>query len=168
MVVKKGRRELVKYLLEKDITAEDEAELLDLLSEETIAKDLSLDDLYKDKFSDKLINFFGSWLFIILFLLVVLVFIFIYLAGIIKLKEFPYLITILVLVVMVIVESSLIMINQKKRIEQEKIRLRQEYRNNLKTELINEDSHYKLEEILRYEKRILRLLEDDVNDKKDK
>ena len=57
--------------------------------------------------------------------------------------------------------------SQNRQSKKDSLRNQNDYRTDLKSELISEELHHKVEEILRLERRIVRLLEeDDVNDAK--
>lgn len=165
MAVTKSRREIVKLLLNQEFTAEDDEELLDLLVEQPIAIDVDKQEdktmTKGDKIADRLSEIAGSWGFIFGFTLFLLLWIILNLTGIIKLDAFPFILLNLLLSCLAALQAPIIMMSQNRQAKKDSLRNQNDYRTDLKSELITEDMHHKLEEILRNERKILRLLEED-------
>ena len=165
MAVTKSRREIVKLLLNQEFTAEDDEELLDLLVEQPIAIDVDKQEdktmTKGDKIADRLSEIAGSWGFIFGFTSFLLLWIILNLTGIIKLDAFPFILLNLLLSCLAALQAPIIMMSQNRQAKKDSLRNQNDYRTDLKSELITEDMHHKLEEILRNERKILRLLEED-------
>ena len=172
MAVKKSKREIVKLLLNQEFTAEDDEELLDLLVEQPIAIDIDKQEdkaLTKgDKLADKLSEVAGSWGFIFGFTLFLFVWIVLNLSGIIKLDAYPFILLNLLLSCLAALQAPIIMMSQNRQAKKDSLRNQNDYRTDLKSELISEEMHHKVEEILRNQRKVLRLLEDDANEKNSK
>ena len=172
MAVKKSKREIVKLLLNQEFTAEDDEELLDLLVEQPIAIDIDKQEdktLTKgDKLADRLSEIAGSWGFIFGFALFLFIWIFLNLTGIIKLDAYPFILLNLLLSCLAALQAPIIMMSQNRQAKKDSLRNQNDYRTDLKSELISEEMHHKVEEILRNQRKVLRLLEDDANEKNNK
>ncbi len=172
MAVKKSKREIVKLLLNQEFTAEDDEELLDLLVEQPIAIDIDKQEdraLTKgDKLADKLSEVAGSWGFIFGFTLFLFIWIVLNLSGIIKLDAYPFILLNLLLSCLAALQAPIIMMSQNRQAKKDSLRNQNDYRTDLKSELISEEMHHKVEEILRNQRKVLRLLEDDANEKNSK
>ena len=167
MAVKKSKREIVKLLLNQD-----DEELLDLLVEQPIAIDIDKQEdraLTKgDKLADKLSEVAGSWGFIFGFTLFLFVWIVLNLSGIIKLDAYPFILLNLLLSCLAALQAPIIMMSQNRQAKKDSLRNQNDYRTDLKSELISEEMHHKVEEILRNQRKVLRLLEEDANEKNSK
>ena len=90
----KTKKEIVKLLLNKELSEEDDEELLDLLIEQPIAIDVDKAEdanmSVGDRIADKLSEIAGSWGFIIGFIIFLLTWIFLNYFAIIELDEFPF------------------------------------------------------------------------------
>ena len=171
MAVKKSKREIVKLLLNKEFSAEDDEELLDLLVEQPIAIDIEKQEdknmTRGDRVADKISEIAGSWGFIFGFIAFLIIWMCLNLFGIVKIDEYPFILLNLLLSCLAALQAPIIMMSQNRQAKKDSLRNQNDYRTDLKSELISEELHHKVEEILRLERRIVRLLEeDDVNDAK--
>ena len=170
MAVKKSKREIVKLLLNKELSEDDDQELLDLLIEQPIAIDVDKAEDARmstgDRIADKLSEIAGSWGFIIGFILFLLGWIILNYFAIIKLDEFPFILLNLLLSCLAALQAPIIMMSQNRQAHKDSIRNQNDYRTDLKSELISEEILHRLEEISRNEKKIIKLLEDDDNETK--
>lgn len=129
----------------------------DMSDEELIHKliedKISFSDNGKETFgqiaSDKMAAFAGSWTFIITFTLVLIIWIII---NAYLLKEafdpYPFVLLNLVLSCVAAIQAPLIMMSQKRQEEKDRQRAENDYKVNLKCEIILEDLHRKLDTIL--------------------
>ena len=171
MAVKKSKREIVKLLLNKEFSAEDDEELLDLLVEQPIAIDIDKQEdknmTKGDRVADKISEIAGSWGFIFGFIAFLVIWMCLNLFGIVKIDEYPFILLNLLLSCLAALQAPIIMMSQNRQAKKDSLRNQNDYRTDLKSELISEELQHKEEEILRLERRIVRLLEeDDVNDEK--
>ncbi|MDD2371933.1 MAG: DUF1003 domain-containing protein [Firmicutes bacterium] len=150
----KTRRQdlLNKILDEKTIPEEDEDELIHILLEERLSKDFSKEHKYGltrgQKAADTLANFAGSWTFIFIFFGILVVWI----GGNVYLLQhpfdvYPFILLNLILSCLAAIQAPVIMMSQNRQEEKDRLRAKNDYKVNLKSEIIIEDLHYKLEEI---------------------
>ena len=166
----KTKKEIVKLLLNKELSEEDDEELLDLLIEQPIAIDVDKAEdanmSVGDRIADKLSEIAGSWGFIIGFIIFLLTWIFLNYFAIIELDEFPFILLNLLLSCLAALQAPIIMMSQNRQAHKDSIRNQNDYRTDLKSELISEEILHKLEEKLKNERKIIKLLEDDDDEKK--
>ena len=157
----KSRREIVKKLINTELTDQDDEELMDLLIDQPIAIDVDKqedsDMTRGDKIADKISEIAGSWGFIIGFVIFLII-------WIMKLDAFPFILLNLLLSCLAALQAPIIMMSQNRQAHKDSIRNQNDYRTDLKSELITEEMHEKIVEILRNQRKILRLLEDDDED----
>ena len=176
MEKRKSKKDIVKLLLKKDELGEqDEEELLDLLIEQTIAIDIDKQEEAKltvgDKLADKVSEVAGSWPFIFIFIgflsawIVLNTVVFI---GDIKIDPFPYTLLNLVLSCIAAIQAPIIMMSQNRQAKKDSLRNQNDYRIDLKSELILETLYEHMEEILKTQRKIIRMLEEDDDEKDDK
>lgn len=176
MEKRKSKKEIVKLLLKKDELAEqDEEELLDLLIEQTIAIDIDKQEEAKmtlgDKLADKVSEIAGSWPFIFIFIGFLIAWIVlntVVFVGDIKIDPFPYTLLNLVLSCIAAVQAPIIMMSQNRQSKKDSLRNQNDYRIDLKSELILETLYEHMEEILKTQRKIIRMLEDDDDEKDSK
>ncbi len=163
------KKELVTMLLrDKELVGRDEEELLDLLVDQPISIDVDkLEDenmKFGDKVADKLSEVAGSWAFIIIF--VSFLIFWIVLNGVIlkshALDEYPFILLNLVLSCIAAIQAPIIMMSQNRQAKKDSMRNQNDYRIDLKSELILEELHDKMDNILKNQKEILKY----INDKK--
>ena len=162
----KSKKDIVKMLLKNnELDTKDEEELLDLLINQPISIDVDKMEEEKmtkgDKLADKISEVAGSWGFIICFSLFLVVWILLNLTGIIQIDKFPFILLNLLLSCLAALQAPVIMMSQNRQAQKDSIRNKNDYMTDLKTELIIETLHEHVMEILKNERRILKLLEED-------
>ncbi|MCI5789788.1 MAG: DUF1003 domain-containing protein [Tenericutes bacterium] len=176
MEKRKSKKDIVKLLLKKDELGEqDEEELLDLLIEQTIAIDIDKQEEAKltvgDKLADKVSEVAGSWPFIFIFIGFLIAWIVlntVVFIGDIKIDPFPYTLLNLVLSCIAAIQAPIIMMSQNRQAKKDSLRNQNDYRIDLKSELILETLYEHMEEILKTQRKIIRMLEEDDDEKDDK
>lgn len=162
----KTKSELVKKILKNNDIEGNEEELLDILIDEQIAIDPDKERKTKgEKLADKLTEIAGSWNFIIGFSIFLLLWIFLNLTGIIKLDQFPFILLNLLLSCLAAFQAPIIMMSQNRQSKKDTLRSRNDYRIDLKSELILEELHDKMEVILANQKKILKYIEQEAREK---
>ncbi len=164
---KNKKKEIVKMLL-KSKEEIDEDELIELLFDQPIAVDvdkLEKNNMkFKDKLADKITSIVGSWLFIILFGLLLVIWI---LVNILFVKsDNSSLILNLFLSCVAAFQAPIIMMSQNRQAKKDSLRNQNDYRTDLKSELILEQLHDQIESIASNQRKILKKLEEkniDVN-----
>lgn len=169
MEKRKTKKDIVKMLLKSsELEAQDEEELLDLLVEQPIAIDVDKQEAQKmsfgDRAADKVSEIAGSWAFVLGFLLFLIVWIIV--NTFILMDEgapdpFPYVLLNLVLSCIAAIQAPIIMMSQNRQAAKDSLRNQNDYRTDLKSELILESLHDHINEVLKNQKRIIKLLEDD-------
>lgn len=171
MEKRKTKKEIVKMLLNADLQEKDEEELLDLLIDQPISIDVDKLEETKmtrgDKVADKISEIAGSWVFILgfscfLFFWVIL--------NTILLKDgneidpYPFILLNLVLSCIAALQAPIIMMSQNRQAEKDSLRNQNDYRTDLKSELILEALHDQLEVVQRNQKQILKFLKEAKED----
>lgn len=164
MEKKKTKKEIVKMLLNnKEITIDDEEELLDLLIDEPISIDALKEEekniKFGDRIADKITKFVGSWTFILGFSSFLIIWIMINLYMLDNLDPYPFILLNLVLSCIAALQAPVIMMSQNREAKRDSLRSKNDYRTDLKSELILEELHDKIEKIEKNQKEILKLLE---------
>lgn len=160
-----SKAELIKIILEdEDAYKLEEEEMMHLLVHRKVSKDASSLQNEKmtfgAKMADGIAQFAGSWTFILIFLSC-LVF-WIILNSLILTKAFdvyPYILLNLLLSCIAAIQAPVIMMSQNRQETKDRLRSQNDYRTNLKAELIIEDLHLKLDQILLNQDQILQRLD---------
>lgn len=162
MEKKKTKKEIVKMLLNQNLETEDENELLDMLVDNPIAIDV--DKLSKDnekvgdKVADKITNIAGSWGFIIGFTLFLILWILLNLYIFKNLDPFPFILLNLVLSCIAALQAPIIMMSQNRAAKRDSMRSMNDYKTDLKSELILEELHDKMDNIIANQNKIIKEL----------
>ena len=172
MTDKPTNTELVSFILEEDMndTVENE-EIIHMLLQKTISKDLNSSHKssfsFGDRVSDRIAEVAGSWTFIISFCAVLIIWM--GLNTVILLKPYdpaPFILLNLVLSCIAALQAPVIMMSQNRQEKKDRLRAENDYKVNLKSEIIIEDLHLKLDELIRNQELILSRLDTIENTKK--
>lgn len=167
---RKVKKEIVKTLLQKEISIDDEEELLDLLVSQPISIDVDKEDQknikFGDKVADKITALAGSWIFIIGFVIFLLTWILLNLYVFEDLDPYPFILLNLLLSCIAALQAPIIMMSQNREAKKDSMRSKNDYRTDLKSELILEELHEKMEKIEKNQKLILKELEIQKEEKK--
>lgn len=166
------KKEIVKMLLKNnELDSKDEEELLDLLVDQPISIDVDKQEEAKmtfgDRVADKVSEIAGSWGFIIgfsLFLIFWIVLNTVILSGESAIDEYPFILLNLLLSCIAALQAPIIMMSQNRQAAKDSLRNQNDYRTDLKSELILEELHDKMELILKNQKRIMKELEVNNNE----
>ena len=153
-------------LRNNDLDEKDEEELLDLLIDQPISIDVDKQEEAKmtfgDRVADKVSEVAGSWGFIMLFVLFLVCWIIlntVILVGQDAIDPYPFILLNLVLSCISALQAPIIMMSQNRQAAKDSLRNQNDYRTDLKSELILESLHDQMDVILRNQKRILRYIE---------
>ena len=150
-------------LLNQNINTEDEDELIDLLVDKSIAMDVDKADKdnekFGDKVADKLTEIAGSWSFIIGFSLFLVIWVLLNVYVFVNLAPYPFVFLNLLLSCIAALQAPVIMMSQNRQSEKDSLRNQNDYRIDLKSELILEELHDKIETINKQQKDIIRRLD---------
>lgn len=174
MEKKKTKKEIVQMLLKNSSLDEaDEDELIDLLIDQPISIDVDKQEEAKmtfgDKAADKVSEIAGSWGFVLGFSFFLVAWVII--NGIVltegsEIDPYPFILLNLVLSCIAALQAPIIMMSQNRQAAKDSLRNQNDYRTDLKSELILEELHNQMEEILRNQRKILRVLEAEEEDNK--
>ena len=169
MEKKTAKKEIVKMLLNKNLDVEDEEQLLDMLIDEPISIDVDKrekqNETFGDRVADKITKIAGSWTFIIIFVVFLLTWIILNLYAIDNLDPYPFILLNLVLSCVAALQAPIIMMSQNRAAKKDSLRSQNDYKTDLKSELILEDLHEKMDKIIANQTKILKKIEDKENNK---
>ena len=163
MEKRKTKKEIVKMLLNQNLETENEEELIELLIDKPIAVDIDKQDKQSekigDKIADKLTEIAGSWPFIIGFSIFLLSWIILNIYMFENVDPYPFILLNLVLSCVAALQAPVIMMSQNRAAKKDSLRAQNDYRTDLKSELILEELHDKMEKILANQNKILKYIE---------
>lgn len=166
----KTRKEIVNILLKQEITKAEEDELLDLLVDKPIAVDVEKQEeanlTFGEKLADKFSEIAGSWTFILLFALFLTFWI---ILNTILLKNnaidpYPFILLNLLLSCLAAFQAPIIMMSQNRQSKKDSLRNQNDYYTDVKSELIIEELHNKIDEILKNQREIQKYIEKEKKD----
>ena len=165
---RRTKKDIVRMLLRNnELEEQDEEELLNLLIDQPIAIDVDKQEEAKltkgDKLADKLSEIAGSWPFIftfILFLLIWIIFNTVVLTSEEAVDPYPFILLNLVLSCISALQAPIIMMSQNRQAEKDSLRNQNDYRTDLKSELILESFHDQMSTILKNQKQILKYIKE--------
>ena len=157
------RKKIVKELLDvtdKEITDEE-------LIHELIATNITMDNKKEEKLSlgqrasDAVAKFAGSWAFIFSFIAVMLIWMIVNLLLASRAFDaYPFILLNLVLSCIAAIQAPLIMMSQNRQEAKDRERAENDYKVNLKNELIIDDLHRKMDLILENQRKLNRRLDE--------
>lgn len=147
--------ELLGFILndiKEDLTNE---EIIHLLIDKTVSHKVDEQETFGQRASDRLASFAGSWTFVIGFVVVLILWIIINSIWIIKsFDPYPFILLNLVLSCIAAVQAPLIMMSQKRQEQKDRERSENDYKVNLKCEIILKDLHHKLDYVIECQNKI--------------
>ena len=153
-------------LKNNELDSKDEEELLDLLVDQPISIDVDKQEEAKmtfgDRVADKVSEIAGSWGFILgftAFLIFWIVLNTVVLSEGNAIDEYPFILLNLLLSCIAALQAPIIMMSQNRQSAKDSLRNQNDYRTDLKSELILEELHDKMELILKNQKKIMKELE---------
>ena len=165
MMEKNSRKEkLVKQLLNRDFDVTDEDELIEMLLDNPTAIDSDKEEDERrttgDNPADKVTEIAGSWGFIIVFCLFLILWMIINTIMIVKFDEYPFILLNLILSCIAALQAPVIMMSQNRAAKKDSLRSLNDYKTDLKSELILEALHEQMKDLQANQKKILKMLED--------
>ncbi|MBR3362888.1 MAG: DUF1003 domain-containing protein [Bacilli bacterium] len=160
-----NKRELVKKLVREEIGEEEREQLLDMLIDNPIAVDVDKQEkenlTFGDKLADKVSAIAGSWPFIFVFILFLILWMVINVKFLDNVDPYPFILLNLVLSCIAAIQAPIIMMSQNREAKKDSLRNQNDYITDLKSELILEELHDKLEEILENQEKIMEFYQKD-------
>ena len=167
MLKKKTKKEIVKMLLDTDLGEQDEEELLNLLIDQPISIDI--DKVEEDKMTrgdyiaDRVSEIAGSWGFIFGFSAFLIFWIVLNTCILTKGNEidpYPFILLNLVLSCIAALQAPVIMMSQNRQADNDSLRNQNDYRIDLKSELILEELHDKIVALQKNQNLIIKMLKE--------
>lgn len=155
-------RELIDFFLkdEEDKKLQEE-EILHLLIQRKVSQNINSvqkEELtFGQRMADRIAQFAGSWRFIIIFT-ACLIFWIVANTLLIAFDGYPFILLNLVLSCVAAVQAPVIMMSQNRQEEKDRLRSQNDYLTNLKTEIIIEDLHQKLDQMLENQDNIMEIV----------
>lgn len=169
---KKDKRQIVQMILNQNLDKQDKDDIIDMLADSSVAVDVDKEEqrhlTFGEKLSDKFSAIAGSWTFIIIFILFLLAWILIN-TVILKDKEidpYPFILLNLVLSCISAIQAPIIMMSQNRESKKDSMRNQNDYKVDLKSELLLEDLHKKVETLINNQNRLLNILDKAIIDDK--
>lgn len=130
-----------------------------MLIDESISIDPDKEKLSRsEKIADAFTKVAGSWTFIILFGIFLIIWIVFNTVGIINYDKYPFILLNLLLSCLAAFQAPIIMMSQNRQSKKDSLRSRNDYRTDLKSELILEELHDKMEVILSNQNKIMKYI----------
>jgi len=156
----KTKMDVLNYIIEdveQDLMDE---EIMHLLLDKRVSRPSGIHEkeraTFGERTSDAIARSVGSWGFIIAFLIVLFIWIG---ANVILLSRaydpYPFILLNLVLSCVAAIQAPLIMMSQNRQETKDRLRAENDYRVNLKSEIIMQDLHRKMDQIIENQEKIL-------------
>ena len=164
---KNSKKEIVKMLLKKDINVTDEEDLINMLINEPISvdtdKESDLNRSFGDYLADKITEIAGSWQFIIGLIIFLLLWIILNIFILTNADPYPFILLNLLLSCIAALQAPIIMMSQNREAKKDRLRSSNDYKTDLKSELMLEDLHNKMSQIIKNQNKIINILTDEDN-----
>ena len=164
METNKRKEKLVKILINKDFEVTDEDELIEMLLDNPTAIDSDKEEderrTFGDKLADRVTQIAGSWGLIIGFCVFLILWMIINTILIVRFDEYPFILLNLILSCIAALQAPVIMMSQNRAAKKDSLRSLNDYKTDLKSELILEVLHEQIKDIQISQKKILKLLEE--------
>ncbi len=159
---KKTKKEIVQMLLKKEFNALDEEELINMLIDEPIAVDVDKQSdesrSFGDILADKITEVAGSWKFIIGMIIFLTLWILLNLYILEDQDPYPFILLNLILSCIAALQAPIIMMSQNREAKKDRMRSSNDYKTDLKSELILEELHNEMQKIIATQNKILKQL----------
>ena len=166
----KTKNELIKQILNKGSIDADENydDLIELLIDEPISINVDKDEKrnFGEIVADKLTAIAGSWTFIIIFCLFLLGWIFLNLWVFDNIDPYPFILLNLILSCIAAIQAPIIMMSQNREAKKESLKSTNDFKTNLKSELILEELHDKIRIIQKNQNEILNYIKEQKENNK--
>lgn len=164
---KNSKKEIVKMLLKKNINVTDEEDLINMLINEPISvdtdKESDLNRSFGDYLADKITEITGSWPFIIGLVIFLLLWIILNIFILTNADPYPFILLNLLLSCIAALQAPIIMMSQNREAKKDRLRSSNDYKTDLKSELMLEDLHNKMSQIIKNQNKIINILTEEDN-----
>ena len=171
MESKKTKKEIVKLLLKQDLNETNEQELMELLFDSNVAIDVEKQEdaalTLGEKVADKISEIAGSWPFIIAFVVFLIGWMVVNTVFIETSPDpYPFILLNLILSCIASLQAPIIMMSQNRQAKKDSLRNQNDYRTDLKSELILEVLHDQITTLIKNQNTIIKYIEQNKeNDK---
>ncbi len=159
---RKTKQEIAKILINKDLETISEDELIELILEEDIAIDVDKESesnkTLGQRMADVITKVAGSWTFIICFISFLLLWILLNI-FVLDIDSYPFILLNLVLSCIAALQAPIIMMSQNRESERERKRNHNDYKTDLKSELILEALYIHIEDLRKDHRKMLKKLD---------
>lgn len=160
----KDKRKIVQMILNQNLEKKDKEEIIDMLVDNPISIDIEKEEAKNMTFGERLADRFaelaGSWGFIFIFTLFLILWI--VLNGIIlkdnAIDPYPFILLNLVLSCVAAIQAPIIMMSQNREAKKDSMRNQNDYKTDLKSELILEDLHNKVETLIDNQNKLINIM----------
>lgn len=165
---KKEKRKIARMILNQNLEKQDKEDIIDLLADSSIAIDVDKEEeqnlTFSEKMADKISEIAGSWTFIFISVIFLITWM---IVNTILLKEnkidpYPFILLNLILSCISALQAPIIMMSQNRASKKDSLRNQNDYKIDLKSELLLEDLHHKIEVLLNNQNRLLNILEKSI------
>ena len=164
---KNSKKEIVKMLLKKDINVTDEEDLINMLINEPISvdtdKESDLNRSFGDYLADRITEIAGSWPFIIGLIIFLRLWIILNIFILTNADPYPFILLNLLLSCIAALQAPIIMMSQNREAKKDRLRSSNDYKTDLKSELMLEDLHNKMSQIIKNQNKIINILTEEDN-----
>ena len=164
---KNSKKEIVKMLLKKDINVTDEEDLINMLINEPISvdtdKESDLNRSFGDYLADRITEIAGSWPYIIGLIIFLLLWIILNIFILTNADPYPFILLNLLLSCIAALQAPIIMMSQNREAKKDRLRSSNDYKTDLKSELMLEDLHNKMSQIIKNQNKIINILTEEDN-----
>lgn len=169
--MEKKKKEIVKMLINQDLGEKDEEEIIDLLLNSPITIDVDKENdtsmTFGDKMADKISEIAGSWNFILIFCAFLIFWIVLNTIMLVNaIDPYPFILLNLVLSCIASLQAPIIMMSQNRQAKKDSIRNKNDYHIDLKSELILEQLHDHINQVLQNQKKIMAYLKEEEKQNK--
>jgi uncharacterized membrane protein len=148
---------------EEEKTMEEE-EIIHLLLERRLSRNTSQkheeEQTFGMRMSDRIAQFVGSWTFILVFIGCLIAWITVNILMVAKAFDpYPFILLNLILSCVAAIQAPVIMMSQNRQEQKDRLRSQNDYKTNLKSEIIVEDLHQKIDQLVKNQEEIMRRLD---------
>lgn len=161
MDIKPKNQDLIMKILEdQEERALADEEIISLLLNKKLSSNIVADHnenlTFKNKASDAISKFIGSWNFILIFIIILIFWIILNTYILVsKVDPYPFILLNLMLSMIAAFQAPIIMMSQNRQEEKDRLRSLNDYKTNLKSEIIIEEMYKKIDIIAASQEQIL-------------
>lgn len=139
---------IIKEIIENVRDDMQDEEIIHLVLEKPISTNKQEKETFGQKLADKIAHLGGSWSFIIIFIILLIAWMLFNLLASDSIDPYPFILLNLILSCVAAIQAPIIMMSQNRQEQKDRQRNENDYKVNLKTEIIIQDLHNKLDLII--------------------